>query len=714
VQALLLFVLLGLGPGALIAGVALGVVLVYRSSGMINFATGVTAAWGAFVYYDLVTNGALLLPPIPFVPGRLSLGSHWAAAPAFVVAVLYCALLGLLLEVAVIRPLRTSSPLTKLLASLGVYLFLQSILTVRYGTQGQSAPPVLPAEPIRLLGVGIPVNRFILLGGVLVTTAVLIAVYRYTRFGLATRAAAEDESNAALFGLRPQRLSMINSVVAHALTGVLGILVAPLLTLDVSALPNLIIPALAAALLARFRSFGVAAGAGIAMGVIQSLITYAQAQTWFPTAGGQVLPGVTDLAYFVLVVVAMLWQGSKVVGRGEVAEKRLPEAPPPRRLLRPTIIAVAALVVAFLVLPYNWRQAGINTLIGILVCLSLVVIIGYVGQVSLVQLGLAGVSGFTVSKLAVGPGIGFPLAPILAVLLATAVGVAVAFVAVRVRGVNLAIVTLAAAIALQNFGFNNSVWGSGVNGSPVPSPSLFGVNLGPDAPFPVNNASQPSPVFGLLCGAVVIVACLFVSSLRRSRFGHRMLAVRSNERAAAAAGVNVVRVKLLAFAISSALAGLAGVLYAYNFQSVSSDRFGFYTALTTLAFAFIGGITTVRGAVLASVGVTGGIGALVVTGIGIPVSYQYLLGGLLLVLTLIAKPEGLASNKGLAPPPVLLVRGVRRLQDRLRASTGAAREVLVGSVPVTGGVAAHPANTVDNPSTHDETAQSAARQGPSR
>lgn len=667
-KTLLLFVLLGLGPGALIAGLSLGVVLVHRASGMINFATGVAAAWAAFVFYDLRTNGQLLLPPLPFLPDRASVGDPWPAVPAFVVAVAYCALIGLLLEVAVIRPLRTSSPLTKLLASLGVYLFLQSVLTISYGTTGVKAPAVLPDDPIQVFGVGIPVNRFILLGAVIATTAGLVAIYRYTRFGLATRAAAEDEQNAALFGLQAQRLSLVNVVGAHALIGVLGILVAPLLTLDSSTLPNLIIPALAAALLARFTSFGIAAAAGVAMGVIQSLVTYGQAQTWFPTVGGQALPGVTDLTYFVLVVVAMVWQGKRVVARGDVAEKRLPAAPPPERLVRPAVIGAVAVAVGFLVLPYDWRQAGINTLIGILVCLSLVVVIGYVGQVSLVQLGLAGVSGFAVSKLGVELDLGFPFAPVLAVALATVVGVAVAFVAVRVRGVNLAIVTLAAAIALQNFGFNNASWGSGINGSPVPAPSLFGLELGPTADFPINNSTQPSPVFGFVCGFVVILACLFVSSLRRSQLGHRMLAVRSNERAAAAAGVDVVRIKLIAFGISSALAGLAGVLYAYNFQSVSTERFGFFTALTTLAFAFIGGITTVRGAVLASIGVTGGIGALLLSGLGISSTTQYLLGGLLLVLTLIAKPEGLASNKGAEPPHVLLVRGVRRLTSRSKTT----------------------------------------------
>jgi branched-chain amino acid transport system permease protein len=671
VQTIILFLLLGLGPGALIAGVGLGVVMVYRSSGLINFATGAVAAWGAYVFYELRTAGRLLIPPLPFVPSEIHLGSPWATVPAFLVALLYCAVLGAITEVALIRPLRRSSPLAKLLASLGAFLFFQAVLTLRFGTSGQTAPSVLSERPISVFGVPIPLDRFLLTGVVIILTVVLVVVYRSTHFGLVTRAAAEDERNAALYGLAPNQVSLINVVGAYVVVGALGILIAPLVTLDPNTIPDLVIPALAAALLARFTSFGIVAAAGIGLGMVQSLLTYVQSLSWFPTVQGVPLPGLSDLVFFIVVVVAMLWQGSKLPIRGAIAEHRLPAAPAPRALARPALIAAVVLTVAFLVLPYDWRQAGINSLIGVIVCLSLVVITGFVGQVSLVQLGLAGVSGFAVSKLAVDAGLTFPLAPILAVVIATVVGVLVSLAAVRVRGVNLAIVTLAAAVALDNFGFSNPKWGAGVNGSPVPSPHFFSFGLGTNSSFPINNSSEPSPIFGLFCVVAVIGACLLVGSIRRSRLGHQMLSVRSNERAAAAAGISVVRIKLVAFALSSALAGVAGVLYAYNFRSVSADQYSFSMALTFLAFAFIGGITTIQGAVVASIGVTGGIGAIITTQyIGISAEYQFLLGGIILIVILVAKPEGLASNRGLAPPPVLLYRAGRKLW---RTTAGRAR-----------------------------------------
>ena len=678
-QTIALFALLGLGPGALIAGIGLGVVMVYRASGVINFATGVVAAWGAYVFYELRTAGRLLTLPLPFVPAEIHVGSPWGTLPAFLVSLLYCAFLGLLTELVTIRPLRRGAPLAKLLASLGVFLFLQAVIVLRFGSSGQTAPAVLSESPVTIFGVPIPEDRFVLTGIVVALAVVLIVMFRFTRFGLATRAAAEDETHAALYGLAPNRISLVNIVMAYVVVGGLGILIASLVTLDPTTIPDLVIPALAAALLARFSSFGIVTFAGIAMGVIESLLTYVQSQSWFPTISGVPLPGLSDLVFFILVVIAMLWQGSKLPTRGALAEARLPAAPAARRLARPAVIGAVVLVAVFLLFPYEWRQAGVDSLIGVIFCLSLVVITGFVGQVSLVQLGLAGVSGFAVAKLGSGIGLGFPLAPIIAILLAMAVGALVAFAAVRVRGVNLAVVTLAAAIALENFGFNNPRWGAGVNGSPVGSPHLFGLNLGINAGFPLNNASQPSPVFGLLCGAVVLMACLLVASIRRSRLGHQMLSVRSNERAAAAAGISVVRIKLLAFVLSSGLAGLAGVLYAYNFRSVSADRYGLSDALTTLAFAYIGGITTVGGAVVASIGVTGGIGALITTQyIGISAEYQFLLGGVLLIVILIAKPEGLASNRGLAPPPVLLYRAVRRLWRSTVGRPGSSQAEAVG------------------------------------
>ncbi len=169
------------------------------------------------------------------------------------------------------------------------------------------------------------------------------------------------------------------------------------------------------------------------------------------------------------------------------------------------------------------------------------------------------------------------------------------------------VVTLAAAVALEQFGFLNERWGGQATGSPVKQPKLGGLDLSPQASFRGLDDKIPSPVFGFLVLAATLALCMLVANVRRASLGQRMLAVRSNERAAAAAGINVRNTKLAGFGIAAFIAGMAGALYAYNFGSVSYSRFGALTALGLIAFAYFGGITMVSGAVIAGIGATEGL-----------------------------------------------------------------------------------------------------------
>jgi branched-chain amino acid transport system permease protein len=144
------------------------------------------------------------------------------------------------------------------------------------------------------------------------------------------------------------------------------------------------------------------------------------------------------------------------------------------------------------VFPYDFRNALINTLIGILMALSLVVITGFVGQISVVQLALSGAAGFTVSHMFTNWGITFPLAAVAGIAVAVVIGIITAFSAVRVRGVSLAVVTLAGAVALENFGFQNATWGQNPAGSPLPELKWFGLDLGTNNPFRGIDGNKPS------------------------------------------------------------------------------------------------------------------------------------------------------------------------------------------------------------------------------
>jgi branched-chain amino acid transport system permease protein len=473
----------------------------------------------------------------------------------------------------------------------------------------------------------------------------LAALYRWTRFGLATRAASESEVSAMLAGLSPNRLSMANTLLACLVAGGLGVLAASITQLDSQTLPLQVVPALAAALFARFTSFAIACAAGLVIGMAESVLYYLQTQSWFPTDHGIGLPGVQQLFVFAVIVVAMFWRGASLPGRGELIEKRLPAVPRPQHLVRNTTVASAVCVLALIVLPFDFRQALIVSLLGGLICLSLVVITGFVGQISVVQLALAGVAGFTVSHMAVDHGLEFPLGPLIGVAVATLLGLVTAVSALRVRGVSLAVVTLAAAVAIEQFWFVNSTWGGGSTASPVPSPHVFGFNLGPDASFRGLDDSLPSPVFGFFTLTAMVLLCLLVVKVRRSSLGQRMLAVRSNERAAAAAGINVTHVKLAAFGLSAFVAGIAGVLYSYNFGSVNASRFGALTALGLIAFAYVGGITMISGAIFAGlISPSGLIPYALDKWFGVSGNWALLFGGLALIFTLAQDPDGIAGS----------------------------------------------------------------------
>ena len=236
------------------------------------------------------------------------------------------------------------------------------------------------------------------------------------------------------------------------------------------------------------------------------------------------------------------------------------------------------------------------------------------------------------------------MGPIAGSIAGVVVGLIVGASALRVRGVSLAVVTLAGVVAIEQFGFANSRWGAGPSGSPVEQPSCSD-RSGHERRVPGLDDKVPSPVLGFVYLAVVIALCLLVANLRRSVLGQQMLAVRANERAAAAAGINVARVKITAYAISSFIAGTAGWMYAYNFGSVSAARFGFLIALGFVAFAYIGGITLVSGAVIGGLVATEGLVPYFFEELlGISGNWTLLVGGLILIVTLIQNPEGIAGT----------------------------------------------------------------------
>jgi len=437
-------------------------------------------------------------------------------------------------------------------------------------------------------------------------------------------------------------------------------------SVDPSAVTLLVVAGLGAALIGGFSSFGLAILGGVGIGMGQALLQYLAVQDWFPTAGGDPLPGVAQTLPFLVIVVTLIIRGQGLPTRGAPEAIRLPLAPAPKFVLPGMLTGGGLTILALLLLSSAWRLAAINSMVGIVLCLSLVVLIGYVGQVSLAQMAIAGFSGFTLSRLSEAAGLGFPIAPLIAIAGATIIGVLVALPALRIRGVQLAAVTMAAALAIESFVFNNPAWSGGFSGAQVPSPTVLGFDFGPAAESSLGQGGLPSPWFGFFCLAVVMVIALLVVNIRRSSTGRRMLAVRANERAAASLGVDVARTKVIGFAIAAMIAGIAGVLSGYRFGSVTSEYFGIMQSFAILAFAYLGGISSVSGAVVGGLLVTNGVGFTALDKwVGISSEYGLLIGGLGLVITVVMNPEGIAGE---------IRRLARKLAAKRRTEPGAPNE----------------------------------------
>jgi len=290
------------------------------------------------------------------------------------------------------------------------------------------------------------------------------------------------------------------------------------------------------------------------------------------------------------------------------------------------------------------------------IALSVVVLTGYVGQVSLAQMSFAGVSACLLTHFTASTGIGFPFTILISSLAAVPLGVAVGLPALRLRGVNLAVVTLATAYVIDAVLTDWPGFGGGLGGLKVPKPTLFGLNLGIQ-----QGDSYPRFAFGVTALVIVCLVGVMVARLRRGPTGRMMIAVRSNERAAAAAGIDVARTKLFAFALSAWIAGIGGCLLAYQGQNVSPTEFSTFTSLGLLAIVLVAGIGRISGAVIA--GVMFAASGLFVTFLNFKLSignYQLVVAGLALTLTAILNPNGVAAN----PPPPLVWAG-RWLEDRM-------------------------------------------------
>ena len=602
---ILQFVLLGLGTGALYALGAHGIVLIYRGSGVINFSHGAMALFGAALFAEL----------------RDDQGLHFGLAMALAVGA--TALIGFLIDFAVMRRIRNASPLSRLVVTLAVLAIIESAVMVRYGSGLRFVESFLPNHSLAFGNLAIGADRVWILVIALVVTALLWLLYRSTEFGRQTTAVAENVRSAAAAGISPNRVSSLNWMLGSGLAALAGILLAPVTGLMAATMVLLINPLLAAALVGGFVSFPLTLLGGLVIGVAQSLIGYLDAGTGWSSA----IP-------FLVIVAVMVFRGRALPLRGFLND-RLPRVGAARP---PGVLALAGFVIALVLifaLSEDWVNSITGTLIAATTFLSIVVVTGLAGQVSLAQFAMAGMGAFVSARLAALYGLPFPVVLVIALVVTIAVGVLFALPALRTRGVNLAIVTLGLGLALDSLLFKNINYTGGFAGTRVETPSLFGLSF--------DSILYPER-YALLALVFFTVCALLVVNVRRGVTGRRLLATRSNERAASALGISVMGAKVYAFALGAGIAAAGGVLGAFRYPNVRFDAgFSPFESIPALMMTFLGGIGYIGGAIIGGMMFFGGILNEVFSHLFDLKEWQFMLVGVGAILVVLAHPNGIAE-----------------------------------------------------------------------
>jgi len=630
------YALLGLGTGSIYALVSSGLVTVYRGSGVVNFAQGAFVMAGGYIDYELTQDVGL---------------NFW---PAMLLTIALTAILGALVQIIVLQPMRNSSPLTRVVVTLGLLITFQAAAALHYGHDPIAIPSYLPVRTVRLLpGVPIGLNVIIIFFVGLTATIVLWAVYRFTSFGRLTAAVAENQRATAALGRSPEVIAAANWMIGAGLAGLAGVLIAPITYLEPNQLALLVVPAIGAALVGNFASFPLAFIGALVIGAGESLTTRYISN-----------PGWSQSLAFLIIIAVVLIRGRGLPLRSFVLD-RLSSVGNGRIRIVPVIIAYGLLM--WLLgdqLPIRWILPSVVTLVAMIFCLSVLVVTGYAGQLSLAQYVIGGVAAFVTAKLtSESVHWTFVLAALVGILASVGAGALMGIPALRTRGMTLAIVTLGLAVTIFSLILNNESFNGGTSGLSVNPPTLFGWDFNP---------LLHQKRYAMVAITVLFLTAIAVANLRRGTAGRRMLAVRSNERAASALGISVYEVKLYAFMVASGIAGIGGILFAFMQFSVLPPQFDQLTSINYVSVTVVGGTGFVGGSALGALLIPDGVLSQVFRNYSTLNSWLPLIGGLSVIFVLRANQNGLwATNRD------LVVAGYRRATDfrRRRSSDDAEAKV---------------------------------------
>ncbi len=568
----------GIPAGCVYALVAIGLVLIYKTTGVFNLAFGAQAYVSAALYYVTVAQHG------------------WPKLAGFAFSVLLVGpLIGLLLDRGLFRFMHSATTTAKVATSIGLLVGIPPIVQFFWGAGAHQAPPYLTpgiarneTPPVYHLGADIhlDLNQLMTIGVTVFVVVLLTILFRYSAIGLKMRAVVESPRMVELAGIDSQRVSTFAWMLSSLLAGLAGVLIAPLQNnVDPIQLTYLLVTALAAAAFGGLYSLPMTFVGGVLLGVLQNAMT-----SFLPLGSAFARELRPSFPFIVLVLLLLFWPPIRKRTK-EIADPLAGCEPPPASRVKPEergslvwlnrvsfpIPIITVVVLTLFILSDRWVTVMSQGIAVATIFLSLVVLTGLSGQLSLCQVSFAGIGAFTTGLLAIHLHISFIGGMIAGGVVGAAAGTLIAIPALRLSGLYLTIATLAFAVMADNLIFQLEWVNHGAPGLlPIPRPQVGPFNLA---------TSQRSyfvmvlAVFGILSGIVVLV--------RRGTVGRFLAALRGSEIAANAIGINPARSKFTVFALSAGIAAVGGALYASNAPPPQFiDPYSFYY-IFSLAFVLV-------------------------------------------------------------------------------------------------------------------------------
>ncbi|HVU61589.1 MAG TPA: ABC transporter permease [Mycobacteriales bacterium] len=553
------FLITGLVTGCIYALIAMGLVVTYTTTGIFNFSHGAIAMFAAFTYWQLWQGWGLNV------------------VLAFLLVLLVIApLFGLLIEIGLMRPLRGAPVDLTVVVTLGLLLALVGIANSAWSpTVTRILPQLDQGRGFRVGAVLVTYHELITVGALVAVAILLRTLFTRARVGIAMRAVVDNPDLVAMAGGRPIRVQQLSWVLSCSLAALGGMLLAPIEQLSILNLTLLVIDGYAAAIIGRLRNLPVAVGAAILIAVGQVM-----AEGYLPNSG--FLTRIQNIIPMIVLFIGLILLPQDRLRSASFANAVAPRVASLRASLGTgaAVIVAAAIASAFLSGPN--LKIGSNGFVTGIEILSLVILTGYGGMVSLCVLSFVGLGAYAMSH--AGGTSGSLLGILAAVGLAAGVGAIVALPTLRLRGLYLALATFAFATVMDVAVFTEILGtGGSINVARVHIPGI---------------PTKSDRAYFMVCAVTFVLIGIGVLALRRSSFGRRLVATNDSPAACATLGVNVNGTKLITFTLAAGLAGLAGALFGGVPGQVSANDFAALGSLVVLLLARVGGINTVTGALL--------------------------------------------------------------------------------------------------------------------